>query len=433
MARVEKPIVARTLGTAFLAICVLFVWFTYAVFTKQFSDYDLVTLKASKVGLQLPARADVKIRGVIVGEVQEAKVTAEGVDLILGLYPHETDTIPKNVTAEILPKTLFGEKYVSLLVPENPSSTSIEAGDIIKRSSVAIEVEEVLSDIYPLLRTVQPEQLNYTLTALANALEGRGEVLGESLETLDDYLRRLDPQLPQLIEDVKLLGQTSAVYAQVVPDIARTLRNTVITGNTFVSQEAKIQALFEDIAAFSSTTRDFLEANGDNIIRLGELGQATLPLLGRYAPEYPCLFKAITGAIPRETAVFRGRKLHIILELLPKQPRGYTASEAPRYDEKAGPFPYCDLLDSAGSGRFNQNNLFPDALVRPMKDGVNYPLAKRTAPLYDLTSGYAGTAAEKDVVAAILARVNGGSADDVPDIATLLFGPLARGAEVHLR
>ena len=69
MARVEKPIVARTLGVAFLAICVGFVWFTYAVFTKQFADYDVVTLKASKIGLQLPARADVKIRGVIVGEV----------------------------------------------------------------------------------------------------------------------------------------------------------------------------------------------------------------------------------------------------------------------------------------------------------------------------------------------------------------------------
>ncbi len=43
---------------------------------------------------------------------------------------------------------------------------------------MAIEVERVLSDLYPLLRTVQPEQLNYTLTALADALEGRGEKLG---------------------------------------------------------------------------------------------------------------------------------------------------------------------------------------------------------------------------------------------------------------
>ena len=33
----------------------------------------------------------------------------------------------------------------------------------------------MLSDLYPLLRTVQPAAMNYTLTALADALEGRGE------------------------------------------------------------------------------------------------------------------------------------------------------------------------------------------------------------------------------------------------------------------
>ena len=55
----------------------------------------------------------------------------------------------------------------------------------------------MLSDLYPLLRTVQPADLNMTLNALATALEGRGEQLGENLETLDSYLKRLNPQIPQ--------------------------------------------------------------------------------------------------------------------------------------------------------------------------------------------------------------------------------------------
>ena len=40
------------------------VYLTYAIFTKKFVDYDEVKLKTSKIGLQLPERADVKIRGV---------------------------------------------------------------------------------------------------------------------------------------------------------------------------------------------------------------------------------------------------------------------------------------------------------------------------------------------------------------------------------
>ena len=99
----------------FLALVVLAGYLTYAVFTKKFSDYDEVTLQTSKIGLQLPARADVKIRGVIVGEVLEhATPTGDGAELTLGIYPDQTDTIPADVTGSIVPKTLFGEKYVSL-------------------------------------------------------------------------------------------------------------------------------------------------------------------------------------------------------------------------------------------------------------------------------------------------------------------------------
>ena len=45
---------------------------------------------------------------------------------------------------------------------------------MITESRVAIEVEKVLADLYPLLRTVQPAQLNYTLTAMADGVGGPG-------------------------------------------------------------------------------------------------------------------------------------------------------------------------------------------------------------------------------------------------------------------
>ena len=68
-----------------------------------------------------------KIRGVIVGEVLEFDSNAEGAELTLGIYPSEIDTIPENVTGSIVPKTLFGEKYVSLEVPEDPSPEHLRA------------------------------------------------------------------------------------------------------------------------------------------------------------------------------------------------------------------------------------------------------------------------------------------------------------------
>jgi phospholipid/cholesterol/gamma-HCH transport system substrate-binding protein len=86
------------------------------------------------------------------------------------------------------------------------------------------------------------------------------------------------------------------------------------------------------------------------------------------------------------------------------------------------------------NGRWSQGNLPPDRVMAPpLDDGVNYPVGKRVAPTLDLTSGFAGTDAERTVLNSVTAPVMGVSADDVPDLATLLLGPLVRGAEVSVR
>jgi phospholipid/cholesterol/gamma-HCH transport system substrate-binding protein len=423
----------QVLGVAFLALLLLFVWVTYAIFNKLFVAYDNVTLRASEAGLQLPNNADVKIRGVIVGAVRGARVAPDGVALTLGIFPDQMHLIPENASARILPKTLFGEKFVALQVPAAPSPRSIQAGDVIRESHVGIEVEQVLSDIYPLLRTVQPAQLNVTLTAIADALEGRGEKIGENLVVLDDYLKRTNPQIPLLVKDLRQLSSVSDTYRQVVPELANLLRNSVTTGSTFVDEEQKIQALFDDVAGLSSTSRDFLQQNGDNIIRLGRLGQAQLPLFAKYSPEYPCLLKGLMGLIPREEQAFRGYTLHIDLETIPKQPRGYEPRDSPQYAEHNTRV-RLDQCEAAVHGRWNQHNLPPNSMSPPVNDGVDYPLGKqRAATGFDLTSGYAGTSAERSVVDAVVAPAMGVPLDRVPDVASLLFGPLARGAEVSLR
>jgi phospholipid/cholesterol/gamma-HCH transport system substrate-binding protein len=104
----------KVLGVVFICLLLAGVWFTYAIFSKKFAEYDEVTLQTSTIGLQLPDRADVKIRGVIVGEVLDYEPVGDGAEVTLGLFPSQVHTIPANVTGAIVPKTLFGEKYVSL-------------------------------------------------------------------------------------------------------------------------------------------------------------------------------------------------------------------------------------------------------------------------------------------------------------------------------
>lgn len=420
----------KALGVVFLALMLAAVWATYGVFTQKFSDYDEVTVKASRIGLQLPERADVKIKGVIVGEVLDFEPTAEGADITLGLYPDRTTDVPRDVTASILPKTLFGEKFVSLDVPDGGSSAQpIADGDVIQRTDLSIEVEQVLSDLYPLLRAVQPADLNTTLNAVATALEGRGDQLGETLETLDAYLTRFNPELPALVEDLRLTAQVSDTYADVLPEVATILRNTITTTSTLEDREDKLKALFNDVSKFAAVTERFTRANGDNLVRLADLSAAQLEVFARYAPEYPCLLGGIVGAGKLQAEAFRGFTLHIVLETLPNQPRGYGPQDAPVYGDKRGP--YCGQLPSPGYSQANPGTQ-PDFV-----DGVDEPTGKgtsRVAPGWSGTAaGFAGGREESALLKALLAPGLGVSGDDVPDLGVLLVGPMARGAEVSLR
>jgi len=418
----------KLIGLAFIGLMIASVWFTYAIFTKKFVDYDEVSLETSKIGLQLPTRADVKIRGVIIGEVLDATASKDGAELTLGIYPDKIKGVPENVTARIEPKTLFGEKYVALQVPASPKG-QLAASDTITQTQVAHEVEETLSDLYPLLRAVQPAELNKTLNAMATALEGRGEAIGNNLEVLDAYLKRINPELPALVEDIALLADTSDLYADVLPEIATTLRNSVITGNTLEDREVKLTKLFRDVSAFSDTARTFLDQNGDNLIRVNQLGAQIFKVLAKYSPEFPCLLHGIVKAGALQAEAFRGFTLHINLELLPHQPRGYNVNDKPRFGDKRGP--YCGTLPSPPHTQAN-----PFSYVPNIDDGVDEPTGKgttRVAPGWTPAEWYVGSRDEADLIRQLLGASTGRSPRQVSDLGVLLFAPIVRGTEVSLR
>lgn len=419
----------KVMGVVFLCLLLSGVYLTYAMFSKKFTDYDRVTLQTSTIGLQLPARADVKVRGVIVGEVLGFESNGAGADVTLGIYPSRLDAIPADVTGSIVPKTLFGEKYVSLVVPDDPAAEHLQPGATIARTTVSTEVEQVLSDLYPLLRTVQPAQLNQTLNALATALDGRGDELGENLETLDGYLRRINPQIPALVDDLRLTAQVSDDYTDVLPQIAQILDDTVLTTGTLEGREAKLHALFEDVSSFSGTAEDFLDANGENLIRLSEVGADQLRVFAKYAPEYSCLTRGIVEAGARQAEAFRGFMLHIVLETLPHQPRPYGAQDVPRFGEDRGP--NCLHLPNPPWTQDNPVRHQPD-----FDDGVDEPTGKgtsRVVPNAWLRNAGPGSPAETELLRSLLGPALGVGADEVPDLGPLLVGPMARGAEVSLR
>ena len=85
----------KMLGAAFIAMLLFFLWVTWAFFTKAFVDYDAVTLKTDTTGVNLPQNADIKLRGMIVGEVRKVEPDGDGVKLLLAMNPKLIRTSPR--------------------------------------------------------------------------------------------------------------------------------------------------------------------------------------------------------------------------------------------------------------------------------------------------------------------------------------------------
>jgi phospholipid/cholesterol/gamma-HCH transport system substrate-binding protein len=422
-----RAISGRVLGVGFLALLLLFVWLTYAIYNKKFVDYVPVDVRASSIGLQLNDRADVKLRGLIVGEVRSTEVDGDGALLHVALQPDKVAQIPDNVTALILPKTLFGEKYVALQVPEDPAEHPIEEDDVIEQASVPIEVEKVLDDVYPLLTAVQPRDLASTLSTLATALGGRGERIGDNLVRLDGYLKKLNPLVPQLVQDLRDLGAVADIYAEQMPELARLLENTIVTANTLTSQEDEIKRFLNDVRLLSETTRDFLEANGAAITEVARTSVPVLDLLAEYSPVYPCLLKGLVNWLPRVEEQFRGHIVHINLELLPDQPGGYTPADDPEYGTGIGP--NCLTLPDPPYSQRNPPPPPPRNLLDKVGIEGGYDRWYRATPA-DLVGLLEGDDATRDPDPAPdrVAALIGTPPDAVPDVAGLLLGPTVQAS-----
>ncbi|HZN72161.1 MAG TPA: MCE family protein [Micromonosporaceae bacterium] len=400
----------RVLGLAFVILLAGLVTLSVLAYRKAFTPATWVTLRADHTGMQLNPGAEVKLRGVVVGEVREIASDGTGARLRLALDPASTAQIPGNVSARLLPKTLFGERYVAL-VPGPDPAPSIRDGAVIPqdRTESAIELERVLDGALPLLQAIQPDKLAATLGALAYAVEGRGERLGGDIQALDKLLAQLNARMPAIAEDVRLLADTLAVYDGAAEDLLAILRDATVTATTIADQRSELAAFLTETTTFAGSTVDFLDRHGDQIIQLGRVGRPVLELLAVYSPEYPCLLAGVVALQPQAEEVFATGRMHVTLELTRDSGKYVAGRDDPVYAARNGP--NCRGLPGPA---------VPAHGVE-LADGYGG----------GASMGRAGTLEEQAVVAPLIAAASGTPVRDVPDVAVLLWGPLMRGTVVN--
>lgn len=455
----------RLLGVGFIITVALALIATVGLFNKAFTPVVHVTVKTARAGLQLLPRSDVKVRGLIVGEVRATHATADGATLDLALDPDKAKLIPSNVTARLLPKTLFGEKYVDLIVPAQPA-VSIHSGAVIHQdtSAATVEVDQVLGHLLPLLQAVKPEKLNATLNALATALQGRGDQLGRNLELADSLLKKINPQLPTVVYDLKALSQVSDIYNEAAPDLLQTLRNLNTTSQTIVDKKVAIENLIPAVTNTGDKLNRFMNNNGNKIIGFNIANREALGVIARYSPELPCVMKGVMKLLPRaeDAGGGNGPTYNLTIEIVKPRPAYKNPLDLPEAKDYRGPRCYNlpnpkvpfpdymaldgtqddlwwknpDPIDQAGTSTKTTKSKTPAKTTRKSVKTAGTSTSTTTTGRGRALSGVfvmpGSEADEQETVKNAVAPMLRIPADQLPDVTALLFGPLVDGSVVNI-
>jgi phospholipid/cholesterol/gamma-HCH transport system substrate-binding protein len=270
---------------------------------------DVYHLNASftAAGQGLLQESDVKIHGVNIGKVG-------GVHLVNGravvnLKIDSKNKVPVDAMATIRPKTLFGEKFVDI-DPGKDESTGpyLANGGTITRTLGGFELEKVLSELYPILKVIKPEELNTVLHTLAASGENLGPTVNRTLvnfEALLNVQARHSADTQQFLDDLALLSGELADKSDDLVAAARSLNSALPPLNqrgdelgVFLDQAARLSG---DVADILDANQPFLEkavTEGGKVVQLLSDNQSRLgPTIKGLREFFQVLSEA--GRIPR--------------------------------------------------------------------------------------------------------------------------------------
>lgn len=289
-------------GVILLLLCGLVLTLVYLQFRGDFTPKTELTMVATRAGLVMEPGSKVTYNGVEIGRVAGiSEIERDGAPvakLLLDVDPRYIELIPANVVANIEAATLFGNKYVSLIAPENASRQRISPHDVIDARSVTTEFNTLFETVTSIAEKVSPIELNATLSALAQALDGLGGKFGDSIVNGNEILAQLNPRMPQIRYDVRRLTDLARVYTKASPDLWDFLSNAVRTARTLTRQQGDLDAALLAAVGVGHAGEDIFARGGPYLARGAADLVPTADLLDTYSPELFCMIRNFHDAAP---------------------------------------------------------------------------------------------------------------------------------------
>ncbi|MFM9033575.1 MAG: MCE family protein [Mycobacterium sp.] len=300
----------RLAGLILLLIFALITVFVILQFRGTLKPKTPLTMVAARAGLVMDPNAKVTYNGVAVGRVKTIGPTQvdgkEAAKFALELDPKFIKFIPANVDADIQATTIFGNKFVALSSPKDPSPQRISPSDVIDARSTTTEFNTLFETVTNLAEKIDPVKLNLTLSATAEALTGLGTKLGQSLVKANVAMDNLNPRLPRLQYGVQRLADFADIYTAAGPDLWNSLDNALTTVRTLNNQQGDLDATLLGAVGFGNTGAEVLESGAPYLVRALSDLTPTARLLNTYSPQLFCMIRNYAEVLPLALDGFGG-------------------------------------------------------------------------------------------------------------------------------
>ncbi|MER7083346.1 virulence factor Mce family protein [Saccharopolyspora kobensis] len=295
---------------------------------------EVTTVLPAAAGLVRP-ETPVQYRGVRVGRLAAVEPGLSGSRLTLRMEPGSFADIPGDVRVRLMPRTVFGDQYLDLLAPEVSDGTALAPGAQLAAddSRPTMQLYHSYSRLYELVDSLRPAQLQVSLAALAEALRGRGERLGELLD--DASQLAADPPLTG--EDLTDLAALADDIAAAAPDAVRALDDAVALSGTIVRREQDIGDLLGAGLAFTDQSRRFVDANSQRIIRLVRSTDPVAGALGRHPGAVRESVDGLNAFLDGANRSLSTGFFKIRMSATLHRPYPYGPEDCPRYPGMSGP------------------------------------------------------------------------------------------------
>src|SRR5881227_376777 len=250
---------------AFFALCSVFT--AYLAFTigniHLFShNYKLTATFDDATGLLKDD--NVKVAGVVVGKVNSVKIDQGKAKVEFTVK--DSVKVPTDSEAAIRWRNLIGQRYV--YVYPGTGSTVLRGGDRVTRTRSVVDVGELFNRLGPIVKAVDPQQVNTFLDTIVQALDGNTDKIRQSIDNLAvvaESLGSRDQQISRLIDNVNVVaGAINDRDAQ----IRTVLDNLVLISQTFSQNTDVLNTAVTELGDFSDNFGGLLANNRAQIDRI---------------------------------------------------------------------------------------------------------------------------------------------------------------------